>query len=161
MNINIIGIIDEDFVNYRVPSMTIEFPYCDFKCNKEAGRIVCQNYNSTECSIISVSVRELCQRYINNPITKAIVCQGFEPFESFKELVALVAMLRNTFNCQDDIVIYTGFYNEEIENEIMQLSKYPNIIVKYGRYIPNTDSRYDDILGVKLASDNQYAKKIS
>ena len=26
------GIIDEDFVNYKVPCMVLEFPYCDFKC---------------------------------------------------------------------------------------------------------------------------------
>ena len=25
------GIIDEDFVNYKKPSMVIEFPYCDLK----------------------------------------------------------------------------------------------------------------------------------
>ncbi len=160
MNINLIGIIDEDFVNYRVPSMTLEFPYCDFKCNKEAGKIVCHNYNSIEHEITSISIRELCQRYINNPITNAIVCQGFEPLESFKELMILIAMLRNTFNCQDDVIIYTGFYKEEIKNEIIQLSKYPNIVIKYGRYIPNKNSRYDDVLGVKLASDNQYAERL-
>ena len=31
------GIIDEDFVNYRVPSMTLMFPKCSFKCEKEYG----------------------------------------------------------------------------------------------------------------------------
>ena len=31
------GIITEDFVNYKEPCMTIEFPYCDFKCDRENG----------------------------------------------------------------------------------------------------------------------------
>ena len=41
------GIIDEDFVNYKKPAMVIEFPYCDFKCDKEYGKPICQN-NSLE-----------------------------------------------------------------------------------------------------------------
>jgi len=31
------GLIDEDFVNYKKPSMTIMMPYCTFKCDKEYG----------------------------------------------------------------------------------------------------------------------------
>ena len=31
------GIVDEDFVNYKVPSMTIMFPYCDFKCEVDGS----------------------------------------------------------------------------------------------------------------------------
>ena len=41
------------------------------------------------------------------------------------------------------------------------LSYFDNIIIKFGRYIPNKQSHYDNILGVNLASDNQYAVKIS
>ena len=37
------------------------------------------------------------------------------------------------------------------------LSLYPNIVIKYGRYIPNINSTYDNELGVTLASENQYA----
>jgi hypothetical protein len=35
------GIVDEDFVNYKKPSMFIIMPYCDFKCDKEAGCSIC------------------------------------------------------------------------------------------------------------------------
>ena len=31
-----------------------------------------------------------------------------------------------------------------------------NIYIKYGRFIPNKPSHYDELLGVNLASDNQY-----
>ena len=63
----------------------------------------------------------------------------------------------------DDIVIYTGYKKEELQNNgyINQLLQYENIVVKFGRYIPNQQSHYDNILGVNLASDNQFAEKIS
>jgi hypothetical protein len=32
--------------------------------------------------------------------------------------------------------------------------------MKYGRYIPNNKGRFDKVLGVQLASDNQYAERI-
>jgi hypothetical protein len=34
------------------------------------------------------------------------------------------------------------------------------VIVKFGRFIPNQKSHYDEILGVNLVSPNQYAKII-
>ena len=37
------GIIDCDFTNYKEPVLTLEFPYCDFKCDKLNGCKVCQN----------------------------------------------------------------------------------------------------------------------
>ena len=41
------------------------------------------------------------------------------------------------------------------------LLKYKNIIIKFGRYIPNSENKYDEILGVTLASQNQYAKRVT
>ena len=61
----------------------------------------------------------------------------------------------------DDIVIYTGYTEEEVADKVYLLDLFPNIIIKYGRYIPGQEPHYDEVLGVKLASDNQYAKKIS
>ena len=37
----------------------------------------------------------------------------------------------------------------------------PNIIIKFGRFVPMQQPHFDPILGVNLASDNQYAKQIS
>ena len=31
------GLIEEDFCNYKKPTMTLMFPYCSFKCDNEAG----------------------------------------------------------------------------------------------------------------------------
>jgi len=35
------GIIDCDFTNYKDPVLTLEFPKCDFKCDKLNGCQVC------------------------------------------------------------------------------------------------------------------------
>ena len=45
----------------------------------------------------------------------------------------------------------------EFQKEIFK--EYAPVIVKYGRYIPNMESRYDEVLGITLSSANQYAKK--
>lgn len=160
-NITLKGIIDEDFINYKVPSMVLQFPHCDFKCNAEYGYPVCHNASLVPEKNITIPIRQVCQRYLNNPITEAIVCQGLEPFDSFDELINLVRMIRLVFGCNDDIVIYTGYNKSEILRYIDVLLTYENIIIKYGRYIPHQESHYDEILGVMLASENQYAERIS
>ena len=149
------GLISEDLVNYKKPSMTIIFPYCTFKC----GEGYCQNSELAKAPIIEMNVNNLVDRYINNPITEAVVMQGLEPFDSWNDLKSFVHELREY--CNDDIVIYTGYDKNEIIEKINELSKYTNIIVKFGRYIPNQEKHFDDLLEVYLASNNQYAEKIS
>ena len=150
------GLVTEDFVNYKKPAMTIMFPYCiGFKCGAE----YCQNSPLANEENIELDISDIVNRYINNPITESIVMQGLEPFDSWDDLLELIKQLR--MNCDDDIVIFTGFFKKEIEDKIAILSKYKNIIIKYGRYIPNQEKHFDKVLGVYLASDNQYAEKIS
>ena len=149
------GLITEDFVNYKKASMTIIFPYCTFKCGKD----YCQNSSLAKTPIIEISIDDLVNRYINNPITEAVVMQGLEPFDSWNDLKEFVKKLRE-YN-SDDIIIYTGYNKDEVIKYIKELSVYPNIIVKFGRYIPNQEKHYDDVLGVYLASNNQYAERIS
>ena len=155
------GLIDEDFINYKKPAMIIEFPYCTFKCDKECGQSVCQNSDLVNESNIEIDYDKLLTRYINNPITKAVVMQGLEPFDSPSDVMNLILWLRVKYKCSDDIVIYTGYKKEEINWFIKYIEQYENIIIKYGRYIPNQEPHLDSILGVKLSSDNQYAEKIS
>ena len=155
------GIIDEDFVNYRVPSMTLMFPKCSFKCEKEYGERFCQNSSLVKEPNVTVSLESIYNRYVNNPITEAIVLQGLEPFDSNEELFLLIDYFRYR-GCMDDFIIYTGYTEDEIQSDLYDIaSLFPNIIVKFGRYIPDQEPHYDEVLGVKLASDNQYAKRIS
>lgn len=155
------GIIDEDFVNYKLPSMVIMTPSCTFKCDKESGKQVCQNGALATAPSINIGVHSLIYRYLHNPITKAIVIAGLEPFDSFGEVAEFITMLRKEYKCDDDIVIYTGYKKEESEHWIQCLQTFANIVVKFGRFIPDQQSHYDEVLGVKLASDNQFAERIS
>lgn len=153
------GIVEEDFINYKKPSMFIIFPSCNWKCDKECGRQVCQNGALASEPIIEIEVDEIIKRYINNPISKALVCGGLEPFDNFTNLFDLVSNFRKISD--DDIVIYTGYKEIEIYDLVyLVLSKYKNIIIKFGRYIPDKEEIYDELLGVTLASNNQYARKI-
>lgn len=155
------GLIDEDFINYKKPSMVIEFPYCNFKCDKECGQPVCQNSNLVKEPNIDIPCEDIIIRYINNPITEAIVFQGLEPFDSFGEMNNFLLWFQHQYYSQDDIVIYTGYNENEISKEINALKEiFSNIIIKFGRYVPNQKPHFDPVLGVNLASDNQYAKKI-
>lgn len=151
-------IIDTDIVNYKDISMFIIFPYCTFKCGKE----LCQNSKVALMPNIDISIDSIIKRYISNPISKAIVCGGLEPFDSWDDLYQLVTKFRNN-NIKDVIVIYTGYTAEEINDKgyIEKLKKYPNIIIKFGRFIPNQPHYYDDLLGVELTSSNQYSMRIS
>lgn len=154
------GLADEDFVNFKTPCMFIITAKCDFKCETENGIKCCQNSSLVKSPDINVSADEIFHRYINNPITHAIVVGGLEPMLQFDELLELIGKFRSS-GCSDPFVIYTGYYPHEIGDQITQLSEQPNIIVKYGRFIPDQPSHIDPILGVKLASDNQYAEQIS
>ena len=153
------GIQEEDFINYKKPSMFISFSSCTWKCEKECGRKVCQNGTLATTPNINIGVKTIVNKYINNPITKSIVCGGLEPFDTFDDLLQLIAYLR--VSTDDDIVIYTGYYKEEIADRIALLSKYKNMVIKYGRYIPDQKEHYDEVLGVSLASENQYAERIN
>ena len=154
--VEILGIITEDFVNYKKPSMIIEFPRCSFKC----GADKCQNYKLIKERVLSVDEEELIRKYYyENHLTGAILFQGLEPFDSWVDLCKLMRAIRKYTD--DEVVIWTGYEHSEISDYIKYLQKFPNIIVKFGRYRPELPQRYDDILGVTLASDNQYAIRIS
>lgn len=163
------GIIDEDICNYKKISMFLIFPYCSFKCDNETGEKICQNSSLVNTPILDMDVEKICKRYINNPLTNAVVCGGLEPFDSKFELITFIDTLRRVYKCNDDIVIYTGYTKEELENTTedglstlyKNLFNFPNIIVKYGRYIPNDSPHYDEILGVELSSSNQYARRLT
>lgn len=79
----------------------------------------------------------------------------------FSEVYGLIKTFRKA-GCMDDFVIYTGYEKHELDmSYILALSHMENIVVKFGRYIPERPSRFDDVLGVELASDNQYVERVS
>ncbi len=80
-------IVDEDFVNYKKPSMFIGTISCGGKCCSEAGipLSVCQNdgWRSPPSRLTTMICIIAIHRYSRNPLTKAIVFGGLEPFEQF------------------------------------------------------------------------------
>ncbi len=186
------GITDEDFVNYKVPSMFIATATCSFKCDKEVGRPICQNSDLVKQPTIDVPANTIVERYLNNPITHAIVIGGLEPFDQIDDITELMHNLRYEFNpsyygprneydetyiqrnhpkALDPVVIYTGYTKEEFEDMLSESCEciddlrnsflWMNVIIKFGRYIPGQQPHFDPVLGVNLASDNQYAERIS
>lgn len=152
------GIVAEDFCNFKVPSMFIISSVCDWKCCTEAGLdiSVCQNSPLVSQPTHEIDNLDIYEMYSHDPISKAIVIGGLEPMLQFSEIFHLIGVFR-TNGCDDPFVIYTGYYPEEIPDKLEQL-RGQNVIVKFGRYIPNVKPRFDELLGITLASDNQFAK---
>lgn len=156
------AIVTEDFINYKLPSMFISTCFCDYKCCTELGLDtgVCQNAPLAQSDNIDIPDQTIYEQFINNPITKAVVIGGLEPMIQINEVVDLIKLFRNQGeDCP--FIIYTGYYPNEIPEPLNRLKQYKNIIVKFGRFIPDSQSKYDGVLGITLASSNQYAEVIS
>ena len=156
------AIIEEDFINYKLPSMFISTCFCDYKCCTELGLDtgVCQNAPLAQSENIDIPDQTIYEHFVNNPITKAVVIGGLEPMIQINEVINLI----NLFRIQGEtcpFIIYTGYYPNEIPEPLKRLKQYKNIIVKFGRYIPKSQSVYNEILGVVLSSSNQFAEIIS
>ncbi len=150
---------DEDFTNYKEACMLIGFPRCSFKCEKECGRKMCQNSSMAMSKDVEIDSEKIVKRYLSNPITTSVVFGGLEPLDSWIDVVALIGEFRKYTS--DTIVIYTGYNKDEIRPQVNWLKdNCTNIIIKFGRFIPDQEKHYDDLLGIYLASNNQYAERI-
>ena len=160
--IKVKGVVLEDFVNYKKPSMFVGVHKCDWKCCKEQNLplTTCQNNSLHETKTQELDIKDLINKYLANPITEAIVVGGLEPIINFEEVLELLKELRSR-DCNDDFVVYTGYYPDEILQELELIKQFQNVYFKFGRYMPNKEARYDEVLGVTLASSNQYGQKIS
>ncbi len=154
--------VTEDFTNYKRPSMFIGCVSCDGKCCREGGFPLTTCINNDWCATNTVNVDddELIRLYMSNPITSAICFGLLEPFMQFEEIYEFINKLRREYGREDVVVIYTGYYEHEIEEQVNKLKELENIIIKFGRFLPNQEHHFDEVLGVELASPNQYAKRI-
>lgn len=151
--------IDTDFIQYKNPCCFIIMPKCSFKCEKECGvKGICQNSNIVRMKDIYVDDDSLVDRIIKNDISTCVVFGGLEPFDSI-DLCQFLKKLRNKSDIL--IIIYTGYTEKEIGLNYNWIYNIENVIIKFGRYVPNQESHFDAVLGIDLASPNQYAKKIS
>ena len=107
---------------------------------------------------VKINTKTIITNYMKNSLVDSIVLSGLEPFDNFDDLKILINDFRTFFD--DDIIIFSGYEDIEIDHKIEELEKYYNIYVKFGRYIPNRKKFFDKLLNVELASDNQYSKKL-
>lgn len=154
------SVVLEDFVNYGKPSMFLGTSFCDFKCCTERGYdiSVCQNSPLVSQPSKDISIKYLYDKYISSDITKAIVIGGMEPFKQIEEVLSLISYFREN-GCMDYFVIYTGYNPQEIRDnpEWSKIFNFHYIKIKYGRYVKGQHPHFDNVLGVCLASDNQFA----
>ena len=154
---------DEDFLNYKKAAMFIITPWCDGKCYRELNldASICQNHELVNLPVPKVDDDAIVERYLNNPNTESFVLGGLEPLMAQEEIIAFIDCVRRKHNCPDDIVIYTGYTPDEVKNFMKEAGRYAHIYMKFGRYIPNSSSKEDPVLGVTLASSNQFGALIS
>lgn len=146
--------IKDTFNDYKKSSIYICGTICNLDCKH------CFNKDLRNKENVTIETKTFIKKYIlNNNIKESIVMSGLNWFDEFDNLLEFVAVFRNYSDI--DIVIYTGNTECELYDKLKFLKQFPNIIVKFGRYMANSESIYDDILGVTLASNNQYAVKIS
>lgn len=160
--ITLFDLDEADVVNYKTTSFNISAGVtCTFKCCKDNPSI-CHNNPLCKQKPINYSISKIIDRYTNQEISKSFVIQGLEPLDNLKQVLWLIYRIRGS-GIEDDVVLWTGYTEEECKDLIylIKMMGWKNIILKVGRYIQNAPSRYDNLLGVTLASDNQYAIKIS
>lgn len=116
----------------------------DVNVHSNVGKELCQNSPLAKTPTKEIEIQKIVDNYMKNSLTSAIVFGGLEFMDQFLELIECVHAFRE--KTDDDIVIYTGYDKEEIPEHLMTLKKYKNIIVKFGRFIPNQKKHFDKVL---------------
>lgn len=154
------GRITEDFVNYKKPGLFIPCCYCDFKCchDNNCDHTMCQNSAIEKFPIDMVDDEIILETYRQSMVAEAVIFGGFEPFWQIDEIEDLLKLFRKN-NIDAPFVVYTGYTEAEVAHLLGKLVPYGNVVIKYGRYRPDNSQHKDEVLGVTLISENQYAKE--
>lgn len=132
---------------------------CTWKCKNCINRQHTFK-NSNKYHISEYEIGEIIKIYKKNILVESLILAGLEPFDNPHDLRRLIGVFRDSIS--DDIIIYTGYDNDDIDTNkelkmlLQEILKYDNILVKFGRYIEGKDKIYDNVLGIELASDNQW-----
>lgn len=72
------GLVDEDFVNFKLPCMFISIGTCNWKCCIEANIpvTVCQNSDLAKQKDIDIPIDEIFNRYISILFQKLLLLVG-------------------------------------------------------------------------------------
>ena len=156
-------IIDESVGDYKETSMLLIAPECAWKC------VGCHNTHLLKLITKNFPDEEILERFQKNPLSKAIVLGGLEPFDCMEEVRAFLQTLResNIVNPKPTVIIYTGYDFPDIEQELIrtgldeEMKKHDKVLLKYGGYLPGYNPTYNPLLGINLASPNQQVMEYS
>jgi len=161
-SIRLKGVVMDDFCNYKRPSMFLISSFCDWKCciEQKLPLTSCQNEPLHEYESKKFTYKSLYNAYKDNTITEAVVIGGLEPFIQDTEVYGLMKYFRSK-GCKDKFVIYSGYTEDELKDNplFLEMIKLGNLVIKFGRFVPNQKPHFDEVLGVNLISDNQYGKE--
>lgn len=143
----------ENFTDYNKISMYIFGTTCRLNCRN------CFHDHTRSYANKEVNEEELADYILSNKLVKAVLFSGLNWLDQIDDLISFISIFRQKSN--NDVVIYTGYTEDESFEYIKRLKKFDNIIIKFGRYVPGTEQIFDSTLGITLNSNNQYAKKIS
>lgn len=167
----------DDYTNYRDPegwsSLFVGMGTCDWKCCIAAGIPIetCQNSELARAPIVELDATSLLKRYALE--SGSVVVGGLEPFNDMGSLKELATAYRDFVNYLslggetklDKFVVYTGYNPDEVIDRVEEIynivKERLTFIVKFGRFVPGQKPHTDKVLGVDLASDNQYARVIT
>lgn len=155
------SIIDEVFSDYSKISMLLVMPKCTTRCWEKLNisPTICQNNHLHKEPNINIDNKDIIKRYLDNPLTKAIIFGGLDSWDSLDEIIEFIKEFRQY--SQDDCVLYTGRDYDVIEKELYRFKGLGNVYIKYGHYNPNLKPIIDDLTGVSLISENQKFIKVN
>lgn len=143
----------EVYNDFKEVGILLASPVCYNNCKN------CQNEHLKNKKPVVYCVEELINEIKNNKFVKSVIFGGLDCFDSFDETFNFISKFRKV--SKEDVVLYTGKTEDCLHEKLKLLKQFENIYVKFGEYIENSNSIFDEVGGIWLSSSNQYFKKIS
>jgi hypothetical protein len=88
------GIKDECLNDFKQIGTLIIFPNCNFKCDHDCGRHICQNSHLAKEPVMEFPIAKIIKRHLESDFSTALICGGLEPLDSINDLYALIKEFR-------------------------------------------------------------------
>jgi hypothetical protein len=153
------------FNDYHKTCLYLATPRCNFKCVREAREkgieiVECQNHALAGSLPTDYSAEEVAKAYHESVFAEALLLSGLDPLDCWEDVIVFLREFR-AIEPGVEVVLYTGYYEHEVLEQVRQLSELGNVMVKFGRYDPSVPPGYDEVGGVTLASGNQHFRRLA
>jgi len=147
-------ILHETYGDYKECSMLLIADNCINKCEG------CHNQHLLQLESKIFPDEEIIKRFVENPLSKAIIFGGLEPMDQAEEVEKFIFTAIN-MGIACPIIIYTSYnplsYVFRCSNVMEAIKQYlGKVIIKHGPYKKDLKPVFNEDLGVTLASSNQY-----